>query len=303
MRFRIPLGPACQLCAWHPGGIDKAWALFVCFIIISLQPICAAPARAVQGQTGTAGRVEKKGVGTSRDHRRQERHGPPVQSMHCKWSGSGLVWSGLAWFFSLNFFFCFCCPLRRPQTRAGSDWGENNQSDTRSDMTLLTLQRFQSNDDFFSLSLPLLLRTDDPSACRDVVLSISEKRNTDKTLALTCAALYHEAVPLLIHNGNAGSKSTARRIKNRLRAGVFHRVVVVVWNAGFNRPPLPLPPSLPQVSPNPWVALVRPLGSWSWISVGTCFAQYRTSGRTLRFLLACVALLLRVPNRYPLAPA
>lgn len=39
--------------------------------------------------------------------------------------------------------------------RPGSDWGENNQSDTRNDMTLLTLQRFQSLMIFFVGLSPL----------------------------------------------------------------------------------------------------------------------------------------------------
>lgn len=34
--------------------------------------------------------------------------------------------------------------------RPGSDWGEHNQSDTRNDMTLLTLQRFQLLMNFFA---------------------------------------------------------------------------------------------------------------------------------------------------------
>lgn len=49
--------------------------------------------------------------------------------------------------------------------RPGSDWGENNQSDTRNDMTLLTLQRFQPLVIFLLSSLLFRLSLLELGAC------------------------------------------------------------------------------------------------------------------------------------------
>lgn len=132
----------------------------------------AAPAKAVQGQTGTAGRVAVgKGVGLA------GWVGPAgtIEDMdQCIALQSGLF---LIEFVSL-------APRAPFAHRPGSDWGENNQSDTRNDMTLPTLQRFQLLMNFFASPSPSCLPGCLPRCCP----SISKERNTDKTLALTCAA-------------------------------------------------------------------------------------------------------------------